>query len=373
MSGYQIPHFGLGRQSNQIKEQLLEATSDVLSSGIYLDGPYTNEFEKWLRVRTGCSFAVTCHSGTQALEILARHEFHRWYDLFKTTPVAVVPNITYVATLNAFLREGFEVIIADTDKWGIMDLTKPPIGKGNILPHYYRPHVTPCYVGLFGASPSTTYTSSNHNGNFSFIVDGAQHWLIADPGEIGNGMSISFDPTKNLPSTGNGGAIITNDVNLWEFAMDIKNNGKTNHERVGTNSKMSEQECAQMLVRTKYIDSWQYRRNLIRHYYLEHFKDMPFTCLNDGIRKHSNQKFVIFTTERDELASFLESKGIETRIHYKYTLADLPISKSLKYPDILSVSRMLVRGLISLPIYPELTDAEVEIIASAVKEYFNKN
>ena len=184
-------------------------------------------------------------------------------------------------------------------------------------------------------------------------------------------MVISFDPTKNLPASGNGGAIVTNDRTLYDFAYSYRSNGKHNHEKSGTNSRMSELDCAHLLARTKYIDKWQWRRKEIRHYYLDEFKNLDLRCLSRDHMVHADQKFVVYTDKRDELLVYLEAMGIETKVHYPHALSELPISKNIKTkPDMLSTSVMLTKGLLSLPIYPELTDSEVEFICEKVKSYF---
>ena len=186
-------------------------------------------------------------------------------------------------------------------------------------------------------------------------------------------MAISFDPTKNLPSSGNGGAIVTNDQSLYDWANVMKNNGKLDHYYPGTNSKMSEVECAHLLVRTKHIDSWQNRREQIRNYYLNRFVEMPFRCLSEPFENHADQKFVIYTQDRNELHQHLTDNKIESRIHYPYALSELPIAKDIiKKPDLISTSIALSRGVLSLPIYPELTDSEVEAVADTVCKFFDK-
>jgi dTDP-4-amino-4,6-dideoxygalactose transaminase len=186
-------------------------------------------------------------------------------------------------------------------------------------------------------------------------------------------MAISFDPTKNLPSSGNGGAIVTNDQSLYDWTNVMKNNGKLDHYYPGTNSKMSEVECAHLLVRTKHIDSWQNRREQIRNYYLDRFVEMPFRCLSEPFDKHADQKFVIYTQDRNELHQHLTDNKIESRIHYPYALSELPIAKDIiKKPDLISTSIALSRGVLSLPIYPELTDSEVEAVADTVCKFFDK-
>lgn len=360
---HSIPFFGLVKQYKNLKEELLDATDKVMQTGVYMNGPYTSTFETWLALKTKVNFAITVHSGTQALEIIAKWARIDHDDMMndehakdRYAPIVRVPNITYVATLNAFLNAGYEVELHDTDKNGLMLL------ETNGLADFTK---NTCHVGLYGANPHKNTTP----GLMSDIVDGAQHWLVAD--DIGEGMAISFDPTKNLPATGNGGAIVTNNRSLYDFAYSYRSNGKSEHETYGTNSRMSELDCAQLLVRTKYIDKWQWRRKEIRHYYLDEFKNLDIRCLSRDHIVHADQKFVIYTNKRDELLVYLTSKGIDVKVHYEKTLSELPIARNIKVkPDLLSTSVMLTRGLLSLPIYPELTDSEVEYIAKEVKKFF---
>lgn len=350
MTGFQIPHFGLARQYKNLREELLVATDEALRTGCLISGPFTHKFEEWLRLYCSTWYAITVHSGTQALEIMALYAKSRHYD--SLTPTVTVPNITYPATLNAFLTTGWDVRIGDTDKNGLLDFSESH--------ESYK-----CFVGLYGA------THDNELGA-SVIVDGAQHWLAAQ-GNVGMGMAISFDPTKNLPSSGNGGAIVTNNEDLYRFAVDYKNNGKMmEHVYSGTNSKMSELDCAHLLVRSKYIEKWQLRRETIRKYYIEQFKDLPVRCLSEGFLKHADQKFVIATEERDRLHGNLFLDGIESKIHYEKCLSELMVARNLPAPDMISTSLMLSRMVLSLPIYPELKDTEVEFIADKVRKFFTK-
>jgi len=364
MTGSTIAHFGLARQYRNLKDELLEATDKVLSSGNLMNGEYTAKFETWLAMRTKTMFAVTVHSGTQALEIMAKwaridhdHYLNNIEDNTSTiNPIVRIPNITYIATLNAFLTAGYDVELMDTDKNGLMILDDKTLDD-------FTKHS--CNVGLYGANPHKNVVS----GLMNDVVDGAQHWLVAD--DIGQGMAISFDPTKNLPASGNGGAIVTNDRTLYDFAYSYRSNGKHNHEKIGTNSRMSELDCAHLLVRSKYIDKWQWRRKEIRHYYLDEFKNLPIHCLSRDHMVHADQKFVIYTEQRDELLVFLTAMGVDVKVHYAKALSELPIAKNIKVkPDMLSTSVNLTRGLLSLPIYPEISDAEVEYICEKVKSYF---
>ena len=123
MNGCLIQFTGLKTQYNNLRQEILDATDQVLRSGALMGGLYTTEFENWLAKKNHVSYAVTCHSGTQALEILAN--YYRDTDLaFVKPPTVVVPALTYPATANAFIRAGWQVIIADTDYYGQIDVRK---------------------------------------------------------------------------------------------------------------------------------------------------------------------------------------------------------------------------------------------------------
>jgi dTDP-4-amino-4,6-dideoxygalactose transaminase len=358
MTTWLIPHFGLKRQYYNLQDELLDATHDALKEGVLINGPFTAALESWLCNYTGCKFATVTHSGTHALEFIAGYH----YDLSflagdDEAPRIRIPNLTFPATLNAFYSTGWDVELVDTDRNGLIKFDDDYEDGFDAYT---------CFVGLYGASPNRKLYSNT-------IVDGAQHWLAASRDQIGDAMAISFDPTKNLPSSGNGGAIVTNDQSLYDWTNVMKNNGKLDHYYPGTNSKMSEVECAHLLVRTKHIDSWQNRREQIRNYYLNRFVEMPFRCLSEPFENHADQKFVIYTQDRNELHQHLTDNKIESRIHYPYALSELPIAKDIiKKPDLISTSIALSRGVLSLPIYPELSDSEVEAVADTVCKFFDK-
>lgn len=354
MTGLKIPFTGLKKQYNNLRTEILDVTDEVLRSGQLMAGNYTAEFENWLARKNHSKYAVTCHSGSQALEIIA--EYYRTHSSV-ILPRVVVPAMTYVATANAFVRAGWEVHIVDTDTHGLLDRRKIPDDlsiQATVL------------VGLYGAS--IEQFGEHFWATDLVIEDGAQHWLASGGKRLGNATAISFDPMKNLNAYGNGGAVVTDDIDLLEFAREWTNNGKPKHTNIGTNSRMSEIECAQMLVKTRHIDAWQARRRSIAQYWMTRLKNTPVRSLinNNNFDTHSYHKFVIDVDSRDTLGRNLGIKGIETRVHYKEPLHELPAYTDYAGPDILSVASALSRRVLSLPIYPELTDLEVEYIIDSV-------
>jgi dTDP-4-amino-4,6-dideoxygalactose transaminase len=355
-TGLTIPFTGIRRQYNNLRTEILDATDTVLRSGVLMNGNYTYEFEDWLARRNHVPYAVTCHSGTQALEIIAE-----WYMLQagRPEPTVAVPTLTYPATLNAFVRAGWNLHIVDTDRYGVMDLAR--------LEHSTNIQAI-CAVGLYGQSVADM-TQSLWALTHPIIEDGAQHWLSNDCKRIGD-CAISFDPTKNLANYGNGGAVITANRELMEFARNWVSNGKhTKHAEPGTNSRMSEMDSAQMLIKTRHIDQWQQRRRTIAEHWMEMLKKHPdITCLIDhsNFDRHCFHKFVIHVDNRDILQRNLELRGVETKVHYATPMHELPAFQHYQGPDLFSAGSSLARRCLSLPIYPELTDLEVEYVIDSV-------
>jgi dTDP-4-amino-4,6-dideoxygalactose transaminase len=352
MNGLKIPFTGLKKQYNNLRSEILDVTDEVLRSGQLMAGNYTAEFENWLARKNHSKYAVTCHSGSQALEIIA--EYYRLQSSVRP-PRVVLPSMTYVATANAFMRAGWDLWICDTDANGILNKDKVPQDlsiQATVL------------VGLYGAAVN----ADRFWGTDLVIEDGAQHWLSNKCNRVGNATAISFDPMKNLNAYGNGGAVVTDDIDLLEYAREWINNGKPRHTNIGTNSRMSEVDCAQMMIKTQHIDAWQERRRNICLYWSGRLKNTGIRSLitAQNFETHAYHKFVIDVDSRDILARNLEIKGIETRVHYREPLHELTAYADYHGPDILSVASSLSRRVLSLPLYPELSDLEVEYIIDQV-------
>jgi dTDP-4-amino-4,6-dideoxygalactose transaminase len=360
-AGFQIPFTGLQRQYNDLREEILHTTDQVLASGQLMNGSHTQAFESWLANKNGQAHAVTCHSGTNALEILAAY----WIQFESINPPTVVlPAVSYVATANAFIRAGWDVYFADVDGYGIID--------PDTIPHNLS-YQAIVLVGLYG-NAMTHHVRVRHwqkwiNEDIIVIEDAAQHWLAADCKRIGHGAAVSFDPMKNLAAYGNGGAVITDIDDIANFARDFRDNGKhTGHRGTGSNCRMSELDCATMMIKAAHIDSWQARRQDIALQYIEGFANANLRCLIDDTNfyNHAFHKFVIEVDNRDEVKARLAGLSIETKVHYEHALPEHSAYRQYPAPDMMGACYSLTRRALSLPIYPELTDSEVEYIIKSV-------
>lgn len=364
MTGLTIPFTGLKKQYHNLRDEILAATDEVLRSGQLMNGNWTAEFENWLARRNHVKHAVCVHSGTSALEILA-HYYATEQVSGINPPRVLIPSLTYTATANAFMRAGWEVVFIDTDNTGVFDVRRIPDNVG------YQAVVL---VGLYGASISHMADIKSWRkwvmSDTIVIEDAAQHWLAADSVRIGHSAAVSFDPMKNLACYGNGGAIVTNDQSLYYFALAARDNGKPDHVYTGTNSRMSEIDTAQMMVKIRYIDQWQARRRVISDYWRERLaeRSQDIRCLitDDNAHDHGLHKFVIDVNDRDTLQKNLAVRKIETKIHYQRPLHEMGVFRGCAGPDIMSSASALSRRVLSLPFYPELTDLEVEYVIDQV-------
>lgn len=374
MSGsWRIPFFGVDRQYLSIRDEILEYTDKVYSSGHMLDGPFTESFEREMAKRCRRRYAVTVNSGTQGLIFALQALDTNWLTRPNRGKI-LIPSISYVATVNAVIEAGYDPIFCDVDPLtGLMDLNSIPVSAQNI-------HAI-MYVNLFGNCLNYNellgYRELFKTKEIPIIEDAAQSFGAsfngAPSGSLGDFSVLSFDPTKNLNNYGSGGMILTDDIEYRNMFLNVKNNGKKDDHTVsGTNSKMGEADCAQMLVKLKYFDAWQKRRQEIAEYYSTELTGFVATPEHDHLVTHAWSKYVIHHSDRNILVDGLSQNGIETKVHYARPLhlESVSFMSAINNNDYsLEGAEEFCKTALSLPIYPELTDDEIESIVGAVRYY----
>lgn len=366
MTGYKIPFFGIQRQYKYLRDELLDATDRVYASGQVLDGPNTKTFEVQMARACGRQFAVSVNSATQGLI----------FALQTAIPAAsrvLIPTLSFAATINSVLMSGHTPVFCDTDQNALIDLETSDFaltgaGINTIM-----------YANLFGHTVDWDrfrMQTDFFNSDMFVIEDAAQSFGASykgiPSGKMGNISVLSFDPTKNFNNYGSGGMILTDDFSTYESLLDIKDNSKHSaHASMGTNSKMSEADSAQMLVKLKYFDSWQRRRQSIADYYASELAEWVDVIMPGTDVVSAWSKFVIRLGERHGLQQHLANHDIDTRFHYDRPLFELPVGYDyIDYArELFRESTAFSRECLSLPIYPELTDAEVEHITEKITEY----
>lgn len=363
-----IPFFGVKRQYADLRDQLLDATDRVYRSGQVLDGEYTNLFEQAIAARCNRQYAVAINSCTQGL-IFAQQA------LFSKSSKILIPTLSFVATINSVILNGNEPIYCDTDHNGLIDLCAMPgalseLGIEGIM-----------YPNLFGHVvdwDKFKLQTNFFNDNMIVIEDAAQSFGATYKGQpsgsLGDVSVLSFDPTKNLNNYGSGGMLLTDDRDLYQYFLDLRDNGKRGgHYTAGTNSKMSESDCAQMLVKLQHFDQWQQRRTEIAEYFTRELVSYVDVVGPGKDVASAWSKFVMRLSERHALKSHLHNNGIESKMHYNTPLYDVPVGYNfIDYEqDLFIESASFSRECLSLPIYPELTDSEVEHIVKTIKDFYN--
>jgi dTDP-4-amino-4,6-dideoxygalactose transaminase len=366
-----IPFFGVDRQYNNLREEILDAVDKVYASGRVLDGTHTRQFEKTVAKMTERRYACAVGSCTQALIFALRAVDNEWFRGSRNK--ILIPAQSFVATINSVLEAGFDPVFCDVDaQTGLMDLNTIPVHADELA--------AIMYVNLFGnvlnQEQLITYIEMFSEEKIPVIEDAAQsfgaYYRGVPSGKLGDVSCLSFDPTKNLNNYGSGGMILTDDPAIWELVNDYHDNGKGNdHIQSGTNSKMSEADCAQMLVKLKYFDKWQARRKEIAEYYTEELDGLVGIPPVDMNVEHAWSKYVIHHHSRSSLYTDLLNVGVETRINYEVPLHQQSLAFSFTPFDdtgVLEGAENFSRTCLSLPIYPELEDYEVEYVVDAIKQ-----
>ena len=374
MIGYDVPFNGIARQYQGLKDEILDASDRAYRGGQVLDGPYTQMFERQMASRCMRQYAVAVNSGTQAL-IFAQHALGIYGNTDTNAGGKImIPGISFVATLNSVLMAGNEPVYCDVDHNALLDIETIDYAlDGNVN--------AIMYVNMFGNVldyNKLLNVTKFFNSDIKIIEDAAQSFGATyngiPSGKLGDVSILSFDPTKNLPNYGSGGMILTDDYDVYQFALSLRDNGKVSkHDWAGTNSKMSEADCAQMLVKLKYFDTWQRRRAEIAEFYsdnLMNFLDIPVA--NPDV-EHAWHKYVVHTDSRATLQGYLASKGIETKTHYEQPLFEHAVGWDyVDYAkDILRGSTAHSKSCLSLPIYPEMADYEVEFVVESINDYLH--
>lgn len=369
MSNNLISFFGVDRQYISLKDEILDVTDKVLSTGKVLDGDYTFEFERAMAKRCQREYAISVNSCTQGLLFALQSR-----DPERDIRGILIPAISFVATLNTALLANEYVALCDVDFGGLMDL--------GAMRDSLRAHVdTIMYANLWGNTVDYDrfrVMSEFFGSDDMFIIEDAAQSFGASykgipSGKMGTVSVLSFDPTKNLNNYGSGGMVLTDDAYIADCIRNFKDNGKSSgHEMLGVNSKMSEVDCAQMLVKLDYFDAWQRRRTEIANYYIDQFGTYVDILPTTEGTVHAWSKFAFRVSSRSQLRQHLLFNGIDSKIHYSRALFDEVMGQGLLDPVVGSTweASQFTKESLSLPIYPELTDGEVEHIAQTVKDFY---
>jgi dTDP-4-amino-4,6-dideoxygalactose transaminase len=363
----------LALQFEQIRNEVMQAVTSVLETQRFVLGPEVEQLEAEISDYLGCRFAVSCASGTDALMLALMAADVKSGDEVITTP------FTFVATASAIVRAGATPVFADIDP---KSYNLAPESVAQVISPRTRAVIPVHLFGLPAEMEPIMDLAESHG--LTVIEDAAQAigatYRGRKVGTIGAMGCFSFFPSKNLGGAGDGGVIATNDPNHADRLRLLRVHGsrqKYQYEILGTNSRLDALQAAILRVKLRHLNDWteQRRRNAERYRRL--FAECNDSRLvlpteNDGTRHVYNQ-FTVRCAVRDRLLEHLQREGIPTEIYYPYPLHLQPAFAYLGYKKgKLPNAEAGTREVLSLPIYPELTEDQQQIIVDAVTRFFSR-
>lgn len=360
-----IKFLDLKKINNRYREEIDSRIKNILDKGWYLQGEENENFTKNFANFCGTKFALGVANGLDALNLIIKA-----YG-FGNGDEIIVPANTYIATILAISENGCIPI-----------LVEPDIKTYNINPDSIEEKITSktkaiMVVHLYGqAVQMEKIWKIAKKYNLKIIEDSAQaHGAIYQEnrtGNLGDASGFSFYPGKNLGCIGDGGAVTTNDEELFNKIKAIANYGsdrKYHHIYKGVNSRLDEIQAAVLDIKLKHLDSDNNKRREISKYYRENIKISKIILPDTYDEKsHVWHIFAVRTKNRDEFQKYLTEKGIQTIIHYPTPPHKQGAYKewnNLSFP----ITEEIHNTILSLPISPVMTDSEIEKVVEVVNEY----
>jgi dTDP-3-amino-3,4,6-trideoxy-alpha-D-glucose transaminase len=332
------------------REELDAAFRRVLESDKIVLGPEVEGFEREFAEVTGTTEAVGVASGTDALELALRA-----LELPPQSDV-ICPNLTANATPTAIVRAGHRPVLVDVDREKLTIDAERAAAAGSpataavVAVHLYgRPAPVDELLEL----------------GLPVVEDAAQaHGLQINgrpAGSIGIAGCFSFYPTKNLRAFGDAGAVVTSDPALAASVRELRVYGERPRHfarRQGTNSRLDELQAALLRVGLQRLEADNRRRAEIAETYDQ--------ALGRTSPEGVHHLYVVRSEQRDDLRAQLKEAGIETAVHYPWTISEQPAFELARRGGPLEVSEAATREVLSLPCYPQLTEAEQDRVIGAL-------
>ena len=360
-----IKFLDLKKITHRYREEIDSRIKNILDKGWYLQGEENENFTKNFANFCGTKFALGVANGLDALNLIIKA-----YG-FGNGDEIIVPANTYIATILAISENGCIPI-----------LVEPDIKTYNINPDSIEEKITSktkaiMVVHLYGqAVQMEKIWKIAKKYNLKIIEDSAQaHGAIYQEnrtGNLGDASGFSFYPGKNLGCMGDGGAVTTNDEELFNKIKAIANYGsdrKYHHIYKGVNSRLDEIQAEVLDIKLKHLDSDNNKRREISKYYRENIKNSKIILPETYDEKsHVWHIFAVRTHNRDEFQKYLTEKGIQTIIHYPTPPHKQGAYKewnNLSFP----ITEEIHNTILSLPISPVMTDSEIEKVVEVVNEF----
>lgn len=366
-----VPFVDLKAQYISLKDEIDSAISTVIEKTAFIGGSFVSDFEKDFARLYGVKHCISTANGTDSLYIVMK-----MLGIGEGDEVITVAN-SWISSSETISQTGAKPVFVDINKdyYSIDEhLLEAAITKSTkcIIPVHL--HGQMCNMDMIMA------ISNKHS--IPVLEDCAQsHFSELNgqrAGTIGIAGSFSFYPGKNLGAYGDAGCIITNDDDLAMKCKMYARHGalkKHQHEIEGINSRLDGLQASILQVKLPHILKWTDNRiSRAAKYYqlLSNIENVILPKVREN-SKHSYHLFVIRAERRDELAQYLKNKGIETAIHYPTALPNLKAYEYLGYSELeFPVSTNFQDKILSLPMYPELTDEMINYVAGTISDFYNQ-
>lgn len=362
-----IPLVDLQTQYQNLSQEIDEKVLGVMKKGDFILGEELKLFEEDFAKYCGTKFAVGVASGTDALMLSLLV-----CGIGPGDEVITAAN-TFVATAAVIHQVGAKPVLVDIDPDNYnldLNLLEKAITKKTkaVIP-----------VHLYGQPVDMDGLDNIAKAHNVIIIEDACQAHGAEykgkkTGSFGEISAFSFYPGKNLGAYGDGGAIVTDKEELAEKVKILRNHGQKQkyiHEIKGFNSRLDTMQAAILRVKLKYLDGWNKLRNHWAGLYAELLKETSLiTPKTESWAYHVFHLYVLRHRKRDELLSFLKDKEIYGGIHYPVPIHLLPAFKDLGYKNgDFPVTEKAAQEIISLPMYPELTEEKINYVVDAIKEF----
>ena len=364
-----IPFNDLSRIHKPIKKNVIKVLDNSIDNSEFILSSYVKSFEESYSNYTNSNYTISCSNGTDAIELVLRA-----LDIGVGDEV-ILPTNTFIATALAVSRTGAKPVLVDNDPFYLIDVEK-------IEKEITKKTKAIIGVHLYGQQvENITISNLCKKYNLEYIEDSAQahgsKYKSYSPGKYGTAATYSFYPGKNLGAWGDAGAITTDNKALNNKLQSLRNWGskkKYIHNEIGFNSRMNTLQAIVLKEKLKYIDSWNKDRRTIAQNYIKSLSHIDRIVLPEtkSDNDHVWHLFVIRVPNRKSFFQFMESSSIELGIHYPF-----PIHKQKAYTDINKKNKSFENAdsfhnkLVSLPIFPKMTEKEQDYVIENIKKFFN--
>ncbi|MEO8296181.1 MAG: DegT/DnrJ/EryC1/StrS family aminotransferase [Burkholderiales bacterium] len=363
-----VPFNDLHAQYLGIKDEIDAAIAEVIRTSAFVRGPQVLRFEEEFAAALGVAHCVSCANGTDSLYI-AMHALG-----VQPGDEVLVPAHSWISTSETVTQAGGTPVFCDTDA-----------ATFTIDPAQIATRITPRTVGII---PVHLYGQPADMDAIMALAAKHKLWVLEDcaqahlarykgrlVGTFGNAASFSFYPGKNLGAMGDAGAVVTPDRQLAErMARFARHGGLTKGEHVieGINSRLDGLQAAILSVKLRHLPAWTARRQQVATAYAEALRGIPGLTLSsvaDG-REHVWHLYVVQHEQRDALARHLTAQGVQTVVNYPVALPFLPAYQRFGHrPEDFPVAHAHQSRILSLPMFPEISAAQLEHVARAARGF----